>query len=128
MKPISELKIFRSASTAPEMIKAVLRLFANPKRHIRGPTFGDTPGNGRASQGTGYPDHLCAVSACAMGALDLVCTEHGDQRVYASEVLGEAADAIYPGAGGYIGVADGRGLKAFRRVAKRALADLRANA
>lgn len=127
MKTILSLKSFRVQTTPVRAIAAVLRLFANPKRHVRGPRMSKLPGNGRKDSYAGEvfsPGN--AVSACAAGAVELVTGANVALQNEVGAALSKAADEIY-GDDGYITTSEDRGLAAFRRVAKRALKDLRAS-
>lgn len=128
MKPISSLKLFRSQTTAAGIIAATIKLFNNPKRHLRGPALSNEPGNGRADQRESKFDFSLktARSACAMGALNLVMTEGArEARADAIIALRNAAYKLH-GTFGFIDISDLDGRRAFLKVARRALADLRA--
>lgn len=128
MKPISSLKAFRSGTTATGIIAAFLSVISNPKRHLRGPFLGTKPGSGKIQcdieNGNGKTSD--AVCGCASGILGLVAARGSAlHNIEARTALDTAAVRLYPDSFGFVSVSDGIGLRAIRKVAKAALADLR---
>lgn len=126
MKPISKLAMYKKATTPIELLRAFLRLTNNPKRHLRGPMYSSAQGNGKPYQAEGSCcDGEQAVSACAMGALNLlVARGHSDAYMTTKSELHITSNILYPYDNGFIDVSDDRGLKAIRRIAKSTLTRL----
>ncbi len=123
MKPVSQLALDKKATTPAQLLKAFLRLTKNPKRHLRGPMYSSKPGNGKSYQMEGSCcDGEEAVSACAMGALNLLVAR-GHVHVYmdTKSLLNATANNLYPSNPGFIDVSDELGLRAIRRVFQKTL-------
>lgn len=130
MKPMIQLKAARTGVNARSMIAGFLAILRNPKRHLRGPRLGLRPGTGKVQPNNDMGNSNTAVCGCAMGILDVVQSNDGmiahAVRIETKERLNAAAAKLYPGRT-YVDVSDRLGLRAIRKVAKRALADLRAS-
>jgi hypothetical protein len=130
VKPISKLSFMQGARSPIAAVSALIRLFSNPKRHIRGPFFATTPSNGRIDQPYGLGSEEAAVSACASGALMILFKDEPftdaptATRERTRRALEDAASRVY--GDNMIAVSDGKGRAAFLRVAKAARKELRA--
>lgn len=127
MKPMIQLKVARTGVDARSMITGFLAILKNPKRHLRGPRLGLKPATGKVQPQNNMGDTNTAVCGCAMGILDIVQADHDlahPVRIETKERLNVAAIKLYDRT--YVNVSDRLGLRAIRKVANKALADLRA--
>ena len=128
MKPLSQLKIYRTAKTPEQVITTMLKVIdANPKRLLRGPRFSDKPSSGKLIEAENVSERS-AVSACGNGLIDIIAKggRNGTVAVDTRNVLDEAAGSIYPNDQSHVTSSDQRGLRAYRKVLKTALANLKA--
>ena len=128
MKPMIRLKAARTGVDARSMIAGFLAILRNPKRHLRGPRLGLKPGTGKVQIENDRGTSNTAVCGCAMGILDVVqsadFTLAHAVRVETKERLNAVSLKMYGST--YVDVSDRLGLRAIRKVAKQALANLRA--
>jgi hypothetical protein len=128
MKPLSNLKIYRSAKTPAQVISTVLSLTStNPKRLLRGPRFSAKPSTGKLIEADNVSEKR-AVSACGNGLIDIIARggRNGNVAADTRNVLNEAQQSLFPSLKSHVTVSDSLGLKAYRKVLKTALANLRA--
>jgi hypothetical protein len=91
MKPIMQLKSFRTCDTAVDVLRAMKKLFQDPKRHAKNKFFaGPQGGYAQCPQAT--------VAVCAFGAVALFSgTPTWTARQHPAGIaLNDAAQAIYP--------------------------------
>lgn len=125
MKPISQLKAAGSGTTVRLALIAFLKVLSNPKRHLRGPRFGLRPGNGKLQYTNDCGNRRTAVCGCAIGILDIVAKDRtGEERVHRETHAALTSASIALQGRGFINVSDDIGLRAIRKVATKALADL----
>jgi hypothetical protein len=128
MKPLSSLKIYRSAKTPAQVITTMLvTLDKNSKRLLRGPRFSANPGSGRKIEAENVSEKT-AVSACGNGLIDVIARggRNGNVAADTRNVLNEAQQSLFPSLKSHVTVSDTLGLKAYRKVLKTALANLQA--
>lgn len=129
MQPISKLKIYRSAKTPAQVIETMLvTLDKSPKRLLRGPRFSAAPSTGKLIEAENVSERA-AVAACGNGLIDLIARggRKGTVAEQTREVLNIAKEGLFPDLKSHVTVSDQKGLRAYRRVLKSALADLTTN-
>ncbi len=128
MKPLSQLKIYRTAKTPEQVITTMLKVIdANPKRLLRGPRFSDKPSSGRLVEAENVTERS-AVSACGNGLIDVIAKggRSGQVAQDTRNVLDEAKNEVYPADQSHVTSSDQRGRRAYRKVLVKALANLKA--
>lgn len=126
MKPISQLKIYRSASTPAKVISTMLATIdKNPKRLLRGPRFSANPSNGKLIDAENASERS-AVAACGNGLIDCIARggRRGSVAVATRDLLDSVKNDLFPELQSHVTVSDQKGARAYRKVLKAALAEL----
>ena len=130
MKPISTLKVYQTSRTPAQVLTSILSITKNPKRHLRGPRFGLEPGSGRVQPKNNAGTAKTAVCGCGNGLIDMLSRggRTGNVAYKTRQLLDDTAHEIYgwDGVQSHATISDGRGLKSWLRVVRKALDKLAA--
>jgi hypothetical protein len=129
MKPISQLKIYRSATSPAQVISTMLATINNPKRLLRGPRFSAKPSNGKLIEAENVSERS-AVAACGNGLIDCIAKggRRGSVAVATRDLLDSVKNNLFPQLQSHVTVSDQKGVRAYRKVLKAALAELNTTA
>lgn len=124
MKPISTLKIYKTGRTPAQVLTNILTVTKNPKRHLRGPRYGLEPASGRIQMKNNAGTDKTAVCGCGNGLIDMLSRGGRKSNVAyeTRQLLDDTAHEMYGwDFQSHASISDGRGLKAWLRVVRKAL-------